>query len=41
MDSTGIIILLGTVCLLALPVGRWLWQLRRFEDAKRWPSTDM
>lgn len=40
MDSTGITILVGLVCLLALPAGWWLWQFRRVEDAKRWPSTE-
>lgn len=40
MDITGITILLGLVCLLALPVGWWLLQFRRVEDAKRWPSTE-
>ncbi len=40
MDSTGIIILIGLVCLLALLVGWWLWQFLRIEDAKRWPSTE-
>ena len=40
MDSTGVTILVGLVCLLALPVGRLLWQFRRVEDAKWWPCTE-
>ncbi|HEV2325353.1 MAG TPA: hypothetical protein VGS10_15480 [Terracidiphilus sp.] len=40
MDATGVAILLITLFLLSLPAGWWLWQFRRVEHAKRWPSTE-
>ena len=40
MDEVGVAILVGLFCLIALPSGWWLWQFRRVENAKKWPSTE-
>ena len=40
MDDTGISILSGFLCLLALPAGWWLWQYLRIQKARGWPSTE-
>lgn len=40
MDGVGAVILLAFVSALALVASWWLWQLRRFEGAKKWPGTE-
>jgi hypothetical protein len=40
MDETGVGILASFLCLLALPVGWWLWQYMRIQKTRGWPNTE-